>query len=73
MSDRKLLEEGEARVLYFTWKVTQNKVMTEERKAWITKTYGAGAVNRIQAMMLQMHKESMASTGLSPDSVDQHQ
>lgn len=59
MSDRKQLEEGEARVLYFTWKITQDKVMTEERKAWITKTYGPGAVNRIQAMMLKMHQESM--------------
>lgn len=59
MSDRKQLEEGEARVLYFTWKITQDKVMTEERKAWITRTYGPGAVNRIQAMMLKMHQESM--------------
>jgi len=59
MSDRKQLEEGEARVLYFTWKITQDKVMTEERKAWITKTYGPGAVNRIQAMMLEMHKGNM--------------
>ena len=73
MSDRKQLEEGEARVLYFTWVISQNKVMTEERKAWINKTYGAGAVNRIQAMMLQMYKESMGSTGPSPDSVDLHQ
>ena len=66
MSDRKQLEEGEARVLYCTWKITQDKVMTEERKAWINKMYGAGAVNRIQAMMLEMHKADLALDGHSP-------
>lgn len=65
MSDRKQLEEGEARVLYFTWKVTQNKVFTEDRKAWINKTYGAGAVNRIQAMMLEMYKADLEIAGRS--------
>ena len=65
MSDRKILEEGEARVLYFTWKVTQDKVMTEERKAWINRMYGAGAVNRIQAMMMEMHKADLELAGLS--------
>jgi hypothetical protein len=58
-SDRKQLEQGEARVLYFTWKVTQSKVITEERKAWIRKMYGPGAVERIQAMMMQMHQGNM--------------
>lgn len=66
MSDRKLLEEGEARVLYFTWKVTQDRVMTEDRKAWINRTYGAGAVNRIQAMMLEMYKADLDRIGHSP-------
>ncbi|NDH05269.1 hypothetical protein EBX93_04995 [bacterium] len=66
MSDRKLLEEGEARVLYCTWKVTQSKVMTEERKAWINRTYGAGAADRIQAMMLEMYKTDLDRIGLSP-------
>lgn len=66
MSDRKILEEGEARVLYFTWKISQARVMTEERKAWITRTYGPGAVNRIQAMMLEMHKADLALDGHSP-------
>ena len=58
MSDREQLEEAEARVLYYTWVVTQDKVMTEERKAWINKTYGAGAVQRIQNLMLKMHREN---------------
>lgn len=59
MSDRKQLEEAVARELYFTWQVTLKKVMTDERKAWINRMYGPGAVNRIQAMMLEMHKGNM--------------
>ena len=66
MSDREQLEEAEARVLYYTWVVTQDKVMTEERKAWINKTYGAGAANRIQAMMLAMYKADLEIAGHSP-------
>lgn len=66
MSDRKILEEAVARELYFTWQVTQNKVMTDERKAWINRTYGAGAVNRIQAMMLEMYKADLEIAGRSP-------
>lgn len=66
MSDRKLLEEGEARVLYCTWKVTQSKVMTEERIAWINKTYGPGAANRIQAMMREMYQADLDRIGHSP-------
>lgn len=56
MSDRKQLEEGEARVLYFTWKITQDRVMTDERKKWLVSKYGPGAVERIQAIMLAMHR-----------------
>ena len=56
MSDRKVLEEAEARVLYFTWQVTQDKVLTDERKQFIRKTYGPGALERIQAIMLAMHR-----------------
>jgi hypothetical protein len=55
MSDRKQLEEGEARVLYATWQFTGNKVMTEERKAWLNKKYGYGAANRIQQYMMMIH------------------
>ena len=65
MSDRHLLEEGEARILYFTWKVTQDRVLTDERKQWITSKFGPGAVNRIQAYMLAMHKADLELAGLS--------
>ena len=59
MSDKQQLEQAEARVLYITWRISQNKVMTDERKQWITKMYGPGAVNRIQQYMLAMHKGDM--------------
>ena len=56
MSDRKQLEEAVARELYFTWQVTQDKVLTDERKQSIRKTYGPGALERRQAKMLAMHR-----------------
>jgi hypothetical protein len=56
MSDRQQLEEAEARILFRTWEMTKEKVMTEQRKAWIKKIYGYGAFERIQAMMVRMHK-----------------
>lgn len=59
MNDRDRLELGEARILYFTWKVTQSKVMTKERKEWIRKIYGPGAVERIDLLMKKLHQESM--------------
>lgn len=56
MSDRHQLEEGEARVLYCTWKVTGNKVMTAKRIKWLNGTYGSGAAARIQKYMMEIHK-----------------
>lgn len=56
MSDRNQLEEGEARVLYCTWKLTQTKVMTEKRLQWLKRMYGPDAINRIQKYMMEMHK-----------------
>jgi hypothetical protein len=59
MSDRAQLEIAEARVLYCTWKISQDKVLTDERKRWIASKYGAGAVDRIQSYMLMLHKGEM--------------
>lgn len=56
ISDRRQLEEGEARVLYCTWKVTGQKVMTEKRVKAIKRLYGPEALNRIQKYMMQLHK-----------------
>jgi len=50
------LEEGEARVLYCTWKVTGQKVMTEKRVKAIKRLYGPEALNRIQKYMMELHK-----------------
>lgn len=55
-TDRGQLEEGEARVLYCTWKVTGNKVMTPKRITWLNRMYGSGAADRIQKYMMEIHK-----------------
>ncbi len=56
LGDQAQLEEGEARVLYCTWKVTGQKVMTEKRVKAIKRLYGPEALNRIQKYMMEMHK-----------------
>lgn len=43
-------------MLYGTWKVTQQKVMTDQRKAFINRMYGPGAADRIQKFMMAMHR-----------------
>lgn len=53
-SDRRQLEEGEARVLYATWLATGKKVLTVERLERIEKIYGKGSVERIRHYMMQM-------------------
>ena len=53
-SDRRQLEEGEARVLYATWLATGKKVLTVERLERIEKVYGRGSVERIRHYMMMM-------------------
>lgn len=53
-SDRRQLEEGEARVLYATWLATGKKVLTAERLERIEKIYGKGSVERIRFYMTQL-------------------
>ena len=53
-SDRRQLEESEARVLYATWLATGKKVLTVERLEKIEKVYGRGSVERIRHYMMQM-------------------
>ena len=53
-SDRRRLEEGEARVLFATWKATGKKVLTVDRLERIEKIYGRGSVERIRQMMIDM-------------------
>lgn len=52
--DRKQLEEGEARVLYATWKATGQRVLTAERMEYLEKRYGTGCVARIRHYMDMM-------------------
>lgn len=55
-SDRRQLEEGEARVLYATWKATGQRVLTQERMEWLEKRYGTGCVARIRHYMDMIKK-----------------
>lgn len=53
-SDRRQLEEGEARMLFRTWQETKNKVLTADRMEFLEKRYGRGSVERIRQMMIDM-------------------
>ena len=52
--DRVRIEQGEARMLYRTWELTKQRVLTQVRMEWIEKTYGIGAVGRIRGYMDKM-------------------
>jgi hypothetical protein len=56
--DRRIIEEGEARILFRTWE-SGIKVMTPERIKWLDKTYGAGAAERIKKIMAKMARGEM--------------
>lgn len=58
-SDRRRLEEGEARVLFATWQATGKKVLTAERLEFIEKRYGRGSVERIRQMMIEMKEGTL--------------
>ena len=52
--DRYRIELGEARVLYCTYQVTKQKVLTQVRMEWLEKKYGTGAVARIREYMKKL-------------------
>lgn len=56
--DRRIIEEGEARILFRTWE-SGIKVMTPERIKWLEKTYGSGAAERIKKIMAKMARGEM--------------
>lgn len=58
-SDRRQLEEGEARVLFATWQATGKKVLTADRLEYIEKRYGNGAVERVRNYMMMMKNGEM--------------
>ena len=49
--DRYILELGEARVLFCTYEVTKQSVLTSVRIEWLEKRYGRGSVDRIRDYM----------------------
>ena len=49
--DRYRIELGEARVLYCTYQVTKQSVLTKVRIEWLEKRYGRGSVERIREYM----------------------
>ena len=57
--DRRQLEEGEARVLFATWKATGQRVLTQERMEYLEKRYGTGCVARIRQYMDKMKNGDM--------------
>lgn len=52
--DRRQLEQGEARMLFSTWKATGKRVLTQERMEFLEKRYGVGCVQRIRKYMDMM-------------------
>ena len=49
--DRYRIELGEARVLFCTYQVTKQSVLTKVRIEWLEKRYGRGSVERIREYM----------------------
>jgi hypothetical protein len=49
--DRYRIELGEARVLFCTYEVTKQSVLTKVRIEWLEKQYGRGSVDRIREYM----------------------
>lgn len=54
ISDKYILELGEARLLYRTYESTKQKVLTPVRIKWLEKTYGNGAAERIKNLMIKL-------------------
>jgi len=53
-NDRYRIELGEARVLYCTYQVTKQSVLTKVRMEWLERRYGRGAVERIRSYMVKL-------------------
>ena len=50
-NDRYRIELGEARVLFCTYEVTKQSVLTKVRIEWLERRYGRGSVERIREYM----------------------
>ena len=49
--NRYRIELGEARVLFCTYEVTKQSVLTKVRMEWLERRYGHGSVERIRGYM----------------------
>jgi hypothetical protein len=54
LTDRQLLEQGQARELFRTWESTKEKVLTPVRLKYLKKLYGSDGVERIIGYMQRM-------------------
>jgi type IV secretory pathway TrbF-like protein len=52
--DRYRIELGEARVLFCTYEVIKQSVLTKVRIEWLEKRYGRGSVERIRYYMVKL-------------------
>jgi len=52
--DRYQIELGEARVLFCTYQVTKQKVLTQVRMEYLEKKFGTGSVARIRELMKKL-------------------
>lgn len=59
ITDREILEQGQARELYRTWETTKQKVLTTTRVNWLVKIYGKDGVERITGFMKQMNQGNL--------------
>lgn len=52
--DRYMIELGEARVLYCTYVMTKQRVLTKDRMEYLEKRFGTGSVARIREYMAKL-------------------
>lgn len=49
-----MIELGEARVLYCTYVMTKQRVLTKDRMEYLEKRFGTGSVMRIRELMKKL-------------------
>ena len=58
-SDRKIIEQSEARELYRNWETSKNRDLIRARLERAERIYGTGARDRIRAFMQQMQNGTL--------------
>jgi len=57
--DRKLIEQGEARVIFRSWETTQDNQFVRAMLERAEKMYGMGAKERIRSYLTQMKEGTL--------------